>query len=142
MLSILTLDKNLLLEELEDTQFKLISLCDRGQLKYPTEPVIDVIVFVWKIFIAIEQNSQLMEMLVNGPSRNIITELAIIFLENGGYSEVWNNSCCSCKASRWSIARKLIFVTANCVLANKVNNYNSLVTTKKSEKRKLKKFNA
>ena len=67
-LSILTLDKNLLLEELEDTQFKLISLCDRGQLKYPTEPVLDVIVSVWKIFIAIEQNSQLMEMLVNGPS--------------------------------------------------------------------------
>ena len=83
-----------------------------------------------------------MEMLVNGPSRNILTELALIFLENGGYSEVWNNSCCSCKASRWSIACKLIFVTANCVLANKVNNYNSLVTTKKSEKRKLKKFNA
>ena len=95
---------------------------------------------VWKIFIAIEQNTQLMDMLVNGASGNILTELAIIYLENGDYSEIWNKHCRSCNTSEWFIVRRLICVTANCLLNNKVLNYNSLVVSNRSEKRKLKKL--
>ena len=81
-----------------------------------------------------------MDMHVNGGSRNILTELAIIYLENGGYSEMWNENCRSCNTSGWFIVRKLICVTANCLLNKEVLNYNSLVRSNKSEKRKLKKF--
>ena len=42
--------------------------------------------------------------------------------------------------SRWDILRKLIFTTANCFLANKIKNDNSLVTSRGLVKCKLKNF--
>ena len=48
--------------------------------------------------------------------------------------------CPICEISKWNILEKIIFTAANCFLANKIKNYNSLVISKGVEKRKLKKF--
>ena len=72
-------------------------------------------------------------MFVNGQSRNDLIELVITFGENDGYIEAWNYNCCSCNASQWSIIRRFIYVAANCILANKVGNFNPLIVTKKSD---------
>ena len=61
-------------------------------------------------------------------------------MEDDASIDTWKSNCCTCNASRWDILRKLLFATANCFLANKIKNYNSLVTSRAMEKRKLKKF--
>ena len=42
--------------------------------------------------------------------------------------------------SRFRILSKLVFTAANCIIENKIKNYNSLVSSKAIEKRKSKKF--
>ena len=55
---ILTLEKDLIIDDI--SQFKLLDLSDRGSLKYPSEMVLEFIVIVWKIFVNIENDDQLM----------------------------------------------------------------------------------
>ena len=138
----LTIDKYLLIDDASTPQFKLIELSDRGGLKYPSEIVFDSIIVVWKNFLIIEHNSELMSIFLNGPSRKILVDLALNDLENSEGFEIWRNSCASCRVCGWSIVRGLVFIASNCLIANKVKNYNSIVVSKGIEKRKLKKFNS
>ena len=126
----LTIDKTLFIEGLSQSDFKLLELTDRGSLKYPSEPVLESILTLWKLFSAIENDRQLMTLLVDGPARNILVELSIIYIENCCYSDVWISNCPKCKILKHNIPRKLVFVAANCFVANKVKNYNSMVITK------------
>ena len=77
-LSMLTQDKELEIVDLEDKN-KLIQLIDRGSLKWPSHIVIDVIIVVWKIFVAIENEKFLMLRFLSGPSRNILIKLTTLY---------------------------------------------------------------
>ena len=89
------------------------------------------------IFKNIENYCKLVTLLVDGPARNILVELAIIYTEDSCDSDVWISSCPRCKILKHNILRKLVFVAANCFIANKVKNYYSMVITKTCGKRKL-----
>ena len=47
---------------------------------------------------------------------------------------------CDTNLQKLAVVRRLVFVASNCLIANKVKNYNSIVVSKVIEKRKLKKF--
>ena len=131
--------KRLVVDDLSDSQFKLLLLSDRGSLKYPSEIVLESIVDVWKIVIKIENSNDLMAMLVEGPSRKIIFDVLMNhIIENEG--DFWSKVCFSCGSRSRDILRKLIFVVVNCFLANIVKNYNSQLIARGIEKRKFKKF--
>ena len=51
-LHMLTIDKEFLLDLDLDSQYKLLQLTDRGGLKYPSEPVLNSILVLWKTFCA------------------------------------------------------------------------------------------
>lgn len=136
----LTYDKEFIPDSDSISQFKLLQLADRGGLKYPSEPVLSSVITLWKILFAIEDNDQMANLLVHGPARIILVELTLIYMEDDASIDIWKSNCCICNVSRWDILRKLIFTTANCFLANKIKNYNSHVTSKGIEKRKIKKF--
>ena len=72
---ILTIDKDLI-DDLSISQFKLLDLSERGSLKYPSEIVLESSVIVWKIFMTIKNNNELMVKLLEGPSRKILVELS------------------------------------------------------------------
>ena len=134
---LLTIDKDSLIDELPLSQYKLLELSDRGNLKYPSELVLESIVIAWKIFFIIENNSELMSILVQGPSRKILVDLTLKSIAD---YKLWMNICSFCAVRGCHILHRLVFVSANCFLANKVKNYNSMVISKGMEKRKLKKF--
>ena len=137
----LTIEKDLLIDDTTSRpEFKLIELSDRGGLKYPSEIVLDAIIVVWKLFILIENNSELMSLFLGGPSRKILVDLTLNYLEDSNECDSWKYTCPSCNVCGLSIVRRLIFVASNCLIANKVKNYNSIVVSKGIEKRKLKKF--
>ena len=46
-------------------------------MKYSSDVVLEFVVTVWKIYIAIYNGGQLVEMFVNSPSREIIVEFSI-----------------------------------------------------------------
>ena len=79
-----------------------------------------------------------MAIFMQGSSRKILVEVTLIFLEET--DAIAKSSCISCGVSILTILKNLIFTCANCLLANKVKNYNSAVASKGIEKRKLKKF--
>ena len=118
----------------------LLQLTDRGRLKYPSEPVFYVVIILWKIFVLIESDDKLLTLLVEGSSRNILVQLTLIFIEEIADNNIWRSNCVNCDACRWKIVRKLVFTAANCIIANKIKNYNSLLRSRAIEKRKLKKF--
>ena len=93
-LSMLTQDKELEIVDFEDEN-KLIQLVDRGCLKWPTHIVIDAIIVVWKVFVAIENEKLLMLRFLSGPSRNILIQLATLYVEDT-QSENWRNICSCC----------------------------------------------
>ena len=139
-LSMLTQDKEMEIVDSED-QNKLIQLIDRGCLKWPSHIVIDVIIVVWKIFTAIENEKLLMLRFLSGPSRNILIKLATLYVEDT-QSENWRNICSCCNRQGWPILHKISSIAANCILANKVRNANSMQREhmKSIHNRKLKKF--
>ena len=61
--------KDLLIDELPLSQYKLLELSDRGNLKYSSELVLESIVIAWKIFLIIENNSELMSIVYFGEVR-------------------------------------------------------------------------
>ena len=77
---------------------------------------------------------------LRGPSRKIIVELSMNFILDGGDCQLWREQCSSCSERGYHTLHKLLFVAGNCLIANKVKNFNSVVIIKGSEKRKLKKF--
>ena len=92
---VLTIERDLV-DEHPLSKFKLLELTDRGGLKYPSKVVLESIVTAWRIFIGIENDSQLMEMFVRGPSRKIIVELSMNFILDGGDCQLWREQCSSC----------------------------------------------
>ena len=138
----LTIDKDILVDEAFLSQYRLLELSDRGKLKYPSEVVLESIVTLWKIFSIIQNNIELVNALVEGPARKILVELALNSIVDSNDCDVWENTFPSCNIPRFSILRRLLFVSGNCMIANKVKNYNSMVVCRGIEKRKLKKFNS
>ena len=65
--------------------------------------------------------------ILNAPSRKILVDFTLYYLENSEGFEIWRNSCASCRVCGWSILRRLVFVASNCLIANKIKNYNSIV---------------
>ena len=133
----LTYDKEFIFDVESHSEFKLLQLTDRGGLKYPSEHVLTSIITLWN---AIEANNQLLTLLVDGPSRRLLVELTLIYMENDDDIDIWKANCINCDVYRWSILSKLIFTAANCFLANKIKNYNSSVLQIGIDKRKLKNF--
>ncbi|KAI6658898.1 Transposable element P transposase [Oopsacas minuta] len=120
------------------TLWKIFNI--EGGLKYPSEHVLSSVITLWRILFAIEDNDHFAKLLVHGPARKILVELTFIYMEDDANIHILKSYCPICNVTRWDILRKLIFTTTNCFLANKIKNYNSLVTSRGIEKRKLKKF--
>ena len=89
-------------------------------------------------FVAIERNDKLMEIFIQGLSRKFLVQLTLIFLEDTGM--IGDLSCVFCGISLLTILKKIVFTSSNCLLDNKIKNYNSALISKGIEKRKLKKF--
>ena len=111
---------------------------DRGGLKWPSDISLSLVILVWKIFISIKGNQKIWEIFVIGRCRNILVELSKNLLQVAD-SDHWRNTCPQCDTEGWDIAHKLIYVTSNCIISNKVKNHNSQISSKE-ETRKLKKF--
>ena len=55
---------------------------------------------------------------------------ALNFIVDSRDYSVWSNKCPSCDVSGLLILRRLLFVTGNCLLANQVKDYNSVVVSR------------
>ena len=93
---------------------------------------------IMEMMVAVESKDKVMALIVQGSSRRTLVQLALIFLEET--DEFGLSSCISCCLYISVILKSLIFTSANCLLANKVKNYNSAAINKGIEKRKLKEF--
>ena len=134
---LLTIDQDIIFDT---STFKLIEIMNRGGLKWPSEIALHLVVLVWKVFISIGRNQQIWKLFVVGRCRNVLVQLSknILGSTDGDH---WRDTCSQCNTEGWDIAHKLIFVTSNCVISNKVKNYNSEICAKaREDPRKLKKF--
>ena len=77
---------------------------------------------------------------VGGSSRDILVQLTLIFIGEICDDDIWRSNCVNCDTCRWKVVRKLVFTVENCIIANKIKNYNSLLSSRAIENRKLKKF--
>ena len=138
----LTEDKYLLIEDPQHSKYKILELIERENLKWPSDIVLDAVVFgTWKIFRNIEQSSMLLTEFANGSPRKTLVDLSIKWLEDAQF-EHWRNQCHNCKLFGWDYLKKIITITSNCIIANKVKNFNSIIVSQTREKqnfRKLKK---
>ena len=127
-IDLLTIDKDFNFDDDSQPEFRLLQLTDRGSVKYPSEFILESIVTLWKTLIAIESKDNLMVILMQGSSRNILVEVTLIFLEET--DAIDKSSCISCGASILTIQKNIIFTYTNCLLANKVKYYNSAVASR------------
>ena len=74
----LTEDKYLHLDEPPDSKYKILEVIDRGNLKWPSDIVLDAVVLVWKIFRLIEQDNDLLIRFASGAPKKTLLELSII----------------------------------------------------------------
>ena len=80
-----------------------------------------------------------MSLLIEGQTRKILVTLDFGSLT--GF-EGWRTTCPSCNVKGSTILSSLVRSEANCLFANLVKNYDSSLTLKGLEKRKLKKFDS
>ena len=137
-LSFLTEDKEMEIETSESI-YKLLQIMDRGALKWPSGFVVNVIVCLWRIFTSLEQQPQLFQDLIRGPSRQLIVNLTLRVIEDED-SVCWRNCCLNCQIIGWDILNKLLTAAANCFLSNKIKNLNAVNKRQVEHSRKLKKF--
>ena len=71
--------------------------------------------------------------------KNILIQLSVRILEDDS-SEPWRNRCLICNTDGCEIVRKLVFVASNCLISNLVRNYNSHVSSRGEDSRKLQKL--
>ena len=139
------INKEILVDESFEFRYQLLQLSDRGGQKYPSELALESLIIVWKILTIIQSNSELMSLLVliEGQTRKILVTLAFGSLTglDSGF-EGWRTTCPSCNVKGSTILSSLVRSEANCLIANLVKNYNSSLTLKGLEKRKLKKFDS
>ena len=107
-LDALTFEKEFLFDPDFPSEFKLLQLTDRGRLKYPSEPVLSVVIILWKIFVLIESDDKLLTLLVEGSSRKILVQLTLIFLGEIADNKIWRSNCVNCDACRWKIVLYLL----------------------------------
>ena len=138
----LTVDKFLYPED-SDSKYKIFEFIDRGNLKWPSDVVLDAVIITWKIFIIIEQNDELLNRFIAGSSRNTLVHLSFSTIEYQE-SEHWRNTCLKCNTLGWVYLKRILTVTSNCIISNKVKNFNSIVSFRSKEKissRKIRKLN-
>ena len=77
--------------------------------------------------------------LAEGPSKKILASLALHFImdPDSHDCDVWKITCHSRGVLRFSILHWLVFVLGNCLIANKVKNYNAIVACRGIEKCKF-----
>ena len=135
---LLTIDKDILVDESFEFRYQLLQLSDHGGLKYPSELALESLIIVWKILTIIQSYSELMSLLIEGQTRKILVTLAFGSLTGLDSGFI----CPSCNVKGSTILSSLVRGEANCLIANLVKNYNSSLTLKGLEKRKLKKFDS
>ncbi|KAI6661466.1 hypothetical protein LOD99_13339 [Oopsacas minuta] len=106
----LTYDKEFIPDSDSISQFKLLQLTDRGELKYPSEHVLSSVITLWRILFAIEDNDHLANLLVHGPARKILLELTLIYMEGDASIDICKSNCYICNVTRWDILRKHILL--------------------------------
>ncbi|KAI6655774.1 hypothetical protein LOD99_1916 [Oopsacas minuta] len=87
----------------------------------------------------VDENETLRKHFCSSPSRKVLIQLTENMLVDN-FSPHWRDNCKGCGTSGWTILRKILSVCTNCILANKVRNVNSEITSSKNDSRKLKKF--
>ena len=73
----LTIDKELLMEQPQDSRYSYLIIVDRGSLKWPSDVILDSVVILWKIFVSIDNNKSLLLVLAQGSSGQILVSLGI-----------------------------------------------------------------
>ena len=86
-----------------ESAYTLIEIIDRGSLKWPSRPVIDVISKLWNIYTSIESDQALFDKLLAEPSRIILVRLALLHFE-AEHEELWRTQCTSCETFRWDLS--------------------------------------
>ncbi|KAI6657338.1 hypothetical protein LOD99_86 [Oopsacas minuta] len=115
--------------EITDTiKYDLIRYIDCSSLKWPLEIVIESIVVLWKIIIKIDENETLRKHFYSSSSRKVLIQLTENMLADN-FIQHWRDNCKGCDTSGWTILRKILSVCTNCILANKVRNVNSEITS-------------
>ncbi|KAI6656126.1 hypothetical protein LOD99_1459 [Oopsacas minuta] len=107
--------------DMTDPVYGLICSIDRGGLKWPSAPVLEAVVILWKVYSRIEMDYSLFNLFKTSPSREILVSLTLNVIERTE-TEFWRNKCPTCDTIGWNILKKIIFSATNYILANKVGN--------------------
>ena len=110
--------------------------------------VLEANLLLWKIYTAIEEQSMLFNKFISSSPRRILVSLCIRKIEDTSFlTEFRRTECDGSHRVRWDILKKMLLTVANCILANKVRNLNSLKILESSKRtsivedtRKIKKF--
>ena len=133
------LTENKDLDIIDATKYDLVKYVDRGSLKWPSDNVVDSIVVLWKIFMKIE-DEVLKKLFYCSPSRQMLIQLAERVLVDEYSEQLWKRSCPNCATLGWNIVKKILTIGTNCILANKIRNVNSQITSERQDSRKCKKI--
>ena len=106
----MTEDKHLHFDEPLDSKYKILDFIDRGNLKWPSDIVLDAVVLVWKVFRVIEQDNDLLTQFAAGSSRKILVNLSIKWLDV--QCEHWRNKCQSCNLFGWDYLKRILTITS------------------------------
>ena len=98
-LDALTFEKDFIFDLEFSSEFKLLELTDRGGLKYPSESLLCAVIMLWKIFVVIESDNNILTIFVEGSFRNILLELTLVFMEEIGDIDDWGYNCVNCNTS-------------------------------------------
>ena len=112
----LTKDKYFHIEDPQHSKYKILEFIDRGNLKWPSDIVLDAVVLVWKIFRSIEQSSMLLAQFASGLPIKTLVDLSIKCLEDAQY-EHWRNQCHNYELFGWDYLKKIITIKSNCIIA-------------------------
>ena len=104
LVSFLTEEKDMDIEEPPDSKYKLIQVVDRGSLKWPSNCILEAIVTLWKVFSTIVNDADLNNSFINGLSRNIIVGITTSIIENA-HGEQWRVVCRMCGTLRWDTSQ-------------------------------------
>ena len=123
-------EKSLQVDDDMGSQSILIELLDRRSLKYPSSHVLECIKVIFDIFSKIAGHKVQFENFYSGRTKLVQLACATMELEHG---TLWR-FVCKCNISWWDILRKLFIAVSNCLLSNKVKNYNVLVLKRDNSK--------
>ena len=97
--------------------------------------VLEASLLLWKIYTAIEEHLMLFNKFISSSPRRILVSLSIRKIEDtSSLTQYWRTECDDCHRVRWDILKKILLTVANCILANKVRNLNSLKILKSSKR--------